>query len=182
MSCFSCGSGFHSECINLNDGICCCKAVPINLDEVVSEIDDDEDDENWRKKKRQGKSDASLKDQQSTGRKRAAVLFPLDRDAPCEWQGLKFAGGGSSPIIGCLAGKQQARHHGPNKDTLNNEEGNVHRICHQCHNRWHTRNDPGYQWGAISRTPHDPDTKSTPQEFLDAEMLWAKTKVIKAKD
>lgn len=93
---------------------------------------------------RRTKRDASLKDQQSTGRKRAARLYPLNREQPCEWRGKVRMGGGDRPILGCLNGYQQARHHGPDKNTLNNEAGNVHRICHECHNRWHAANDPDY--------------------------------------
>jgi hypothetical protein len=105
------------------------------------------------KRKRRNKRDAALRDQQSTGRKRAARLYPLDRDAECEWAGSTSAGGGTNPIPGCgkrrntVKGKQQARHHGPDKNTLNNEPGNVHRICHSCHNAWHAVNDPDYVWG-----------------------------------
>ena len=95
------------------------------------------------------KDDSALKDQQSTGRKRAARWFPLDEMAPCEWQMKKNCGGGKKPITGCVANLQQARHHGPDKNTLNNEKGNVHRICHTCHNRWHTLNDEGYVWGDL---------------------------------
>lgn len=105
------------------------------------------------KRKRRNKRDAALRDQQSTGRKRAARLYPLDRNADCEWAGSDAAGGGTHPIPGCgrrsntVRGKQQARHHGPDKNTLNNEPGNVHRICHSCHNAWHAVNDPDYVWG-----------------------------------
>lgn len=86
------------------------------------------------------KIDASLVDQQSTGRKRAAKLYPLDSEAYCEWSGKKEQGGGKTPIDGCgirpgsNIGLQQCRHHGPDKNTLNNELGNVHRICTPCHN------------------------------------------------
>lgn len=90
---------------------------------------------------RSGKLDSSLKDPQSTGRKRAAKQYPLNKSLPCEWRGILHAGGGTKPIMGCVAGKQQARHHGPDYNTLNNEPGNVHRICHSCHNRWHAEND-----------------------------------------
>lgn len=105
------------------------------------------------KRKRRNKRDAALRDQQSTGRKRAYRQYPLDRNADCEWAGSERAGGGQHPIPGCgirgntVVGKQQARHHGPDKNTLNNEEGNVHRICHSCHNAWHAVNDPDYVWG-----------------------------------
>ena len=112
----------------------------------------DEPDEVITVKSRRYKSDAALKDQQSTGRKRAAKLYPLDREAECEWAEQTNAGGGVT-IAGCglridskgmvvPKGKQQSRHHGPDYNTLNNDPGNVHRICHNCHNSWHAVNDP----------------------------------------
>jgi hypothetical protein len=93
---------------------------------------------------------------QSAGRKVAAKLYPLTGDAPCEWQGLGNCGGGDFPILGCLEGKQEARHHGPEKNVQNNEPGNVHRICHYCHYRWHAANDPTYDWNAGLWVPHNP--------------------------
>lgn len=95
-------------------------------------------------------------DSQSAGRKVAAKLYPLDTDKPCEWRGLANCGGGDYPILGCLEGKQQARHHGPEKNVQNNEEGNVHRICHYCHYRWHAKNDPSYDWNAGVWPAHNP--------------------------
>lgn len=97
-------------------------------------------------------------------------MYPLNRDADCEWQGKKNCGGGKYPIFGCLDGKQQARHHGPDKNTLNNDYGNVHRICHQCHNRWHARNDEGYVWGSVYE-PHSP-TVADNEEILIDELQW----------
>lgn len=102
------------------------------------------DDSAKPQKVRSQKRDAALKDQQSTGRKRAARAYPLHRDQPCEWRNKVGQGGGNFPIKGCDNGLQQSRHHGPDKNTLNNEDGNVHRICHTCHNRWHAANDPNY--------------------------------------
>jgi len=96
------------------------------------------------KRTRRTKPDAALTDQQSTGRKRAARIYPLDRKQPCEWRGQPRKGGGLVPIQGCDDGLQLARHHGPDKNTLNNDEGNVHRICNHCHNRWHSKNDKNY--------------------------------------
>ena len=149
--CLSCIRGFHSTCRSPCDcdhklGV---EVVTITSDtETESALSTGLGDEGLGSKRRL-KRDQSLKDQQSTGRKRAARLYKLDRTAPCEWVGLRLQGGGTSPIDGCglagrPAGKQQARHHGPDKNTLNNEEGNVHRICHLCHNRWHAANDPNY--------------------------------------
>lgn len=125
------------------------------------------------------KFDQNLKDQQSTGRKRAAVAYPLYQEEACEWRGKKNVGGNKS-ITGCINGLQQARHHGPDKNTLNNDEGNVHRICHTCHNRWHTLNDEGYVWGQIFE-PHSP-IEATPGELLEAQMYWATKTLVKAKD
>lgn len=121
------------------------------------------------------KSDASLRDQQSTGRKRAAIMYPLDRDADCEWKLQKYCGGGSDTIFGCLSGKQEARHHGPDKNTLNNDSGNVHRICHRCHNRWHARNDDGYVWGSVYNS-HSP-VECNPEEVMMDELNWLGIKI-----
>lgn len=98
-------------------------------------------------------------DSQSSGRKEAAKLYPLNEDAPCEWQGLANCGGGDFPIIGCpseVKSIQQARHHGPEKNVQNNEVGNVHRICHYCHYRWHAKNDKTYDWNAGIWIAHQP--------------------------
>lgn len=97
--------------------------------------------------KRREKHDNALKDPHSTGRKRAARQYPLDPDGDCEWKDASPEnpmGGGLFPVtVGCVK-QQAARHHGPDKNTLNNDEGNVHRICHWHHNMWHRANDPEY--------------------------------------
>lgn len=126
------------------------------------------------------KDDSALRDQQSTGRKRAARLYPLEADAPCEWQMKKNCGGGNKPIVGCMNGVQQARHHGPDKNTLNNESGNVHRICHTCHNRWHTLNDDGYVWGNIYPLHNPMEAQIT--DIGMNEVFWDGRKLVKAKD
>ena len=119
-------------------------------------------------------------------------MFPIDPESPCEWRGLKFAGGGVSPIVGCVYGKQTNRHHGPDKSVLNNEQGNVHRICATCHNRWHAANDEHYgdrpPAGApfLPRLeeclPHDPETKASNEEIVESEFRWAGKKLQKAVD
>lgn len=174
MACISCGSGLHNEC---DDEPCCCKSNP---PVAALELEEDDEDDNWRKPRRQGKRDATLKDQQSTGRKRAAVAYPLDFEAPCEWKRLKLAGGGQFPLVGCREGLQQARHHGPDKNTLNNDKGNVHRICHTCHNRWHARNDPVYVPGEIPNK-HDDETMADIEDILESEVYFARNKPKKVK-
>lgn len=126
------------------------------------------------------KDDSVLRDQQSTGRKRAAKMYPLDEHGQCEWSMKKNVGGGEFPIVGCINGKQQARHHGPDKNTLNNETGNVHRICHTCHNRWHTLNDPTYVWEGL-KEPHSP-IEATMEEIGMNEVFWDGRKLTKPED
>lgn len=121
---------------------------------------------------------SNLKDPQSTGRKVAAKRYPLNREQACEWRGRANCGGGLRPIAGCASGLQQARHHGPEKDVSNNESGNVHRICHYCHNRWHAKNDPVYDWNDPNTTPHSP-RPLTESEYADVvldEMRYLGTK------
>lgn len=174
MGCINCKDNLHWECVNMTSASCCCNG---ETSAPVAEEEDDFTEDRSRTYKRE----SALKDQQSTGRKRAARKYPLDADAPCEWLGLKFAGGGKYPIIGCHDGLQQARHHGPDKNTLNNDEGNVHRICTKDHNRWHARNDEEYEPGVISNF-HDAVTKATIEEIAANEVYWLTKKVKRVKD
>jgi hypothetical protein len=120
-------------------------------DSLVSEEGDLSDTESdyHRGPKRLRKNQSKLKDPLSTGRKEAARKYKIDKDADCEWAYLEKAGGGKHPIKGCGltsvgVEKQAHLHHGPDKNTLNNEPGNVHKIGHFCHNRWHAANDDDY--------------------------------------
>jgi hypothetical protein len=108
---------------------------------------------------------------QSAGRKVAARRYPLNKEAACEWQGSANVGGGNYPILGCPpgTGKQEARHHGPEKNVANNEQGNVHRICHYCHYRWHRKNDDDYDAGAGYWPPHNP--RPLTEEELQTQVL-----------
>lgn len=140
---------------------------------------------------------SDITDATSTGRKRAASLHPILDGMRCEWAGLKHAGGGVQPIVGCrdhtlLAVKgehvgtqwQGDLHHGPDKNTLHNTPGvNLHAICNQCHKRWHELNNPFYEkprppaaqpWlPAEDYWNHDPITGFTPEEHELAELWWA---------
>jgi hypothetical protein len=130
MACIGCGRGFHDEC-------------EIGCDECHGEADRIVKTFIGRGRGQPTKEPEDVTDIHSTGRKRAAQLYPLFKGVLCEWQGQKNCGGGT-PIIGCIKGLQVDRHHGPIKNTLHNEPGNVHRICKHCHNRWHAVNDPIY--------------------------------------
>jgi hypothetical protein len=156
--------------------------VDLRSDSELLSLDasDGEEEEKETPEFRTYKDDSALRDQQSTGRKRAAKMYPLDAEAACEWRMRKNCGGGKLPIVGCLKGLQEARHHGPDKNTLNNEAGNVHRICHFCHNRWHTLNDPDYVWSA-NYDQHDP-TSATIIDIVENEDFWAGRETVKAKD
>ena len=141
------------------------------------------------KSTRAPKADSLVGDVKSTGRKRAVLVKPIVKgETICEWSGLKLAGSGVFPIVGCLDNYATDIHHGPDKNTLNNVSSNLHAICSICHNRWHTLNDPtyppeniGYEWLPIGDIkPHDPETKFTPEEYLKAEIYW-KTPVAERK-
>lgn len=157
MPCPSCGQGFHEECVT---GCTNCHS----------------DDDRLILKFTTGSSGApiknpeNVKDVLSTGRKRAAIQYPIFEGEACEWQGKKNCGGGT-PIIGCINGIQVDRHHGPIKNPLHNEPGNVHRICKHCHNRWHAINDPIYDEKEYSLTRHNPE-EATELELLANVAYW----------
>lgn len=191
MNCILCQRGMHLSCQSLS---CACNQASHQIDNALSvtstnpdttepdqadEILDEEEDTGraQRNARRTGKRTAVLKDQQSTGRKAAAKLYPLSRDSACEWQNKSNCGGGTAPIRGCLTGKQQARHHGPDKSVVNNEEGNVHRICHYCHYRWHAANNTDYDWNATTVSLHSPRdmTETERREAVIDEMRYRST-------
>lgn len=140
------------------------------------------DAETVRKVGRPEKDIGEFDDPVSSGRKRAAVIAPIAVGDVCEWAYLRFAGGGTTPIEGCLGNPATDRHHGPDKSTLNNELGvNLHRICSYCHNRWHSANDKTYteprpadngEWLPNGEcAPHNSTAKMTKAEALMAEMM-----------
>lgn len=178
--CPACVVGWHHECLTLLIGadetvgaffVCCCQ----NQDKVkISPTEGPFQ----RKLKTDG-----IKDQTSTGRKRAALIKPISPGDVCEWAGLRFAGGGAVPIIGCRGNDATNIHHGPDKSTLNNSIENLHKICATCHNRWHQVNDPFYPKerpadGApylpemLTAKPHDPETLATDEEYEKNERLY----------
>jgi hypothetical protein len=82
-----------------------------------------------------------MKDPVSTGRKRAAVMYPIKPGQVCEWAFRKNCGGGPIRIIGCAGRPAVNLHHGIDKSTLNNDRENMSIICTYCHNRFHAAND-----------------------------------------
>ena len=146
MKCVPCLQGLTELCMT---GGNCESDAGSEVSDVLPVLSDSDEEDYVRGPKRLRKNKATLKDPLSTGRKEAARLYPLDKERDCEWAYNSKAGGGKHPIRGCgigntPVGKQKHRHHGPDKNTMNNEEGNVHRICHFCHNRWHAANDDEY--------------------------------------
>lgn len=156
MPCPSCGRGFHDEC---ESG---CNLCHIEEEVRVTSF--------VGGRGAPVKDPSKITDPYSTGRKRAAIQYPIFKTNPCEWRGKKNCGGGT-PIIGCIEGLQRDRHHGPIKDTLRNEPGNVHRICKKCHNRWHVINDPIYDLAEYSKTKHEPETADN-LELVANEAYW----------
>lgn len=182
MSCLPCAAEMHFECIfPTEDNVCCCDSGPLaSVNEPAQ---------------RGGpvKAAEDMADPISTGRKRAAVAKPITEGMVCEWAGLKCAGGGVESIIGCNGNVATNIHHGPDKDVLNNDDSNLHRICANCHNRWHTLNDPFYGVRPTPGTPfiplvpysyrpHDTDTKADLKEIFENEIYWSNKKLVKAKD
>lgn len=201
-ACWSCICDLHEECYDLapvddESGYkCCCFDGKHGEDSVT-----------WVKEiGRPISQPDEIADVLSTGRKRAAMLYPIYEGMVCEWAGLKNAGGGVVPIIGCNGNKLSPKkggdsdlvqgdvHHGPDKNTLANEPGNAHRICAYCHHRWHAANDKYYgkrptrEDGKVDGTkpflplsehdwaPHDPETKATDQEIEENEIYWSSRK------
>jgi hypothetical protein len=158
VPCTPCGRGFHHECLTKKG---CRKCHPKDKEEVVVVVAGTTS----------RKSKLDLKDEKSTGRKRAAQLYPITKGDPCEWRGRKNCGGGRRPIVGCVNGIQVDRHHGPVKKTTRNEEGNVHRLCKDCHNHWHELNDLIYNEQEYNNLPHDPVAASD-QELADNALAW----------
>jgi hypothetical protein len=189
--CFFCRAGHCNECEQAwADSFaqdCCCggklvftptgevkEAGVVSLSDTASSTDTGYIEDGYGGTKDIG----SYKDPISTGRKRAAEMYPIEVGMICEWANLKFAGGGVVPIVGCIGRAATDRHHGPDKNTMNNALGNVHRICSYCHNTWHGANDPHYGERPNQTLPfvpdgpyesHDAVTKATTQELLDAE-------------
>lgn len=145
-----------------------------------------------------------ISDIKSTGRKRAAMLYPIYEDMQCEWAFLKNAGGGIYPIIGCAGNTIKPvkegphaghRHHGPDKNTIENSPGNVHRICARCHVHWHIKNNPTYsnerpatdqpylpnpELGEIKK--HDDQTLASDEERELDDAYWSRNRVEKKLD
>lgn len=185
-ACFPCSVGVYEECANLQpiegdpDHFMPCynQALAASPDEKVKgEVG------------RPMLDNSKVTDITSTGRKRAAMLYPIREGMVCEWAGLKYAGGGVLTLVGCAGNilheerGKYARHHSPDKNTLENRPGNVHLICPTCHNRWHSLNDPYYGDRPQDGQPflpegyevleHDPITKATLEEIEDSEAWWS---------
>lgn len=200
-ACWACVTGLHEECFDLTPvddagyKCCCFDSKPGS------------DSDNWVKEVgRPVSSPEDITDVLSAGRKRAAMLYPIYDGMTCEWAGLKFAGGGVEPIIGCDNNKLSSKkggegelvqgdvHHGPDKNTLENSPGNAHRICAYCHHRWHAANDkyygkrPAREDGKVDGTKpflpleeyewvkHDDETRATEEEIKENEIYWASRK------
>lgn len=153
MSCMPCARDLHSECVMpTEEGDCCCSLHPAAIALVESV-----------KRGRPLKADDEITI--SAGRKRLAELYPNIEGRICEWRWKADCGGGKHPILGCISGMQEHRHHGPVKNTSRNEPTNTHLICTPCHNAWHGANDGDYDEVANELLPHKP-RPMTAEELL----------------
>lgn len=171
--CLDCAQGFHFDCLLGEEGKCCCG------DRGSSSGSENEGlSTGLRDGLKWAKSDTQIRDRKSTGRKRAAKLYPIDSDNGCEWRTLLFAGGGLYPIIGCTDGNMKHRHHGPILATTANVEGNVHRICDACHRVWHVCNDAFVKefMRTVAWLPHDSDSHA-PVDILKLASISEKTRI-----
>lgn len=146
-SCLACKADFHDECQLMwdctlaDEEYCCCDRYEVPDSPFAApkvELDAYFDGYTGTK------ALSDYADPLSTGRKEAVKKYPIKAGMVCEWAWLQNAGGGVVPIIGCPGHPAEAVHHGPDKNTMCNIDGNVHRICAECHNRWHAVNDPHY--------------------------------------
>jgi hypothetical protein len=167
--CLPCAAEDHLLCMApVDESKCCCSVLIVEEESQVTRIGP-------------VKEAVDITDVQSTGRKRAAVMYPIEEGMICEWAYLKYAGGGVVPIVGCLNNPATDRHHGPDKNTLNNSPSNVHRICAYCHNYWHAKNDEFYGERPSGTEPfipldgndwrvHDPETKASIEEVIKGQV------------
>jgi len=207
--CLPCKAGFHNECtlgfaqMLEEDEECCCHgtftmALYQELDAELERIQAGSDEDLSGRGEGRVKTPGAIKDWESTGRKRAAEIAPIFEGMVCEAAFLKFAGGGVNPIVGCAGSHIFAkpedkslrgdRHHGPDKNVLNNAPGvNLHRWCTTCHNRWHAINDKFYDLDtgkSLRPKPdtqyfpsapywlHDPITRANEAEYDASEEWW----------
>lgn len=194
--CHSCRASYHAECMEVwkyEDMECCCGGDLVFDAGGNVKVDADSADVITGKEIDSGylgpdsfagtKSLGDFADPISTGRKIAKQLAPIEVGLLCEWQGLARAGGGVVGIVGCIGRPASDRHHGPDKNTMNNQLGvNLHRICDHCHNTWHALNDPHYGERPEQTKPfipqgefgvdwfaHDAVTRATTEQILEAE-------------
>ncbi len=190
--CEACRAGFQNEChfAWIREDHDSCGEVKfdaagnVRTDEAPISEDGEGVDGGYLGELHEGsKSLSSYADPISTGRKMAAEKAPINVGMICEWAGLAKAGGGVVPIVGCVGRPASDRHHGPDKNTMNNVVGvNLHRICDHCHNTWHAKNDPAYGPRPTHTQPfipegvkgidwfeHDAVTRATPEQIMEAE-------------
>lgn len=201
--CVSCRQGFHDECDNFWQAVasragwldCCCeqqfdlaefynkeKKIKAKEDFVGLDYVDERNDEpidTYIPGYKGTKHPSDYVDPLSSGRKKAARVAPIKAGDICEWAWLLNAGGGVIPIMGCPGRPASDRHHGPDKNTLNNELFiNLHRVCDWCHNQWHAKNDPHYG----PRPSNADGTVDAAQPFIPEGEFMPHDPVTRAKD
>lgn len=160
--CISCWRGMHGACNALFfDDPCECDHAPMDAfgavgpfkSQIGEALNLDPEEPDSTKTTRRLKDDQAVTDPQSTGRKRAAKLYPLRTEdgnpIPCDLAGrtaptlptyYKVQIDGCGIRQGSIKANAQSRHHW-SYNTLDNERSNIGLLCHSCHNLIHSRND-----------------------------------------
>lgn len=160
-TCSPCLNGKHEECVNeiVEEIICGCAHIdsptptPV-LGTIAAALEEQGLSEVGEESTRRLKLDSAVTDPQSTGRKRAAALYPLKDEkgnrVPCDlankkaptlpnYMEVQIDGCGVRPAT--IATHARARHHN-DYNTLNNERENILLLCNSCHALLHAKNDP----------------------------------------
>jgi hypothetical protein len=101
-ACFACANGIYEECTNLQpiEGDPEHYRPCFNQQMLAPELDVVPNGQK-RSVGRPMLDNSKVTDITSTGRKRAAMLYPVTEGMTCQWAGLMYAGGGVQTIIGC---------------------------------------------------------------------------------
>lgn len=179
------------QCSEPNDEHCCCRGTygRLTLGSLLVGSTNANPEESRGPGRPRIDDGEDMKNPLSAGRRRAGNIMKIPEGYVCEWALLEFAGGGITPIVGCAGNTAADLHHGPDKGTLNNEPGiNLHRVCEQCHNRWHELNDDYYgprpagnidyfpkpEFGTCE--PHDRITRAESATVFASDRWWGASK------
>lgn len=156
--CWPCRRNQHDGCAALfTYDLCECThekvVAPTPVGDIGNALNLDTQEADTKTVVRRQKNDMAVTDPQSTGRKRAAKLYPLidpnGNKLPCDFQNRKSCLpsymevqiDGCGVRTGTMPNFAQSRHH-HDYNVMNNERENIGLLCLSCHNLLHAKNDP----------------------------------------